>query len=191
MFAPNKAGSRTREVVDGGRQRSQRWKRLAACEFVQGLRLIEITELKPAQRPQRDVVGQKCPGCGGNQDLPAVCRPDYARRLVYREGHVVAIPRDGQTGVEAHSNTHARCFRPRVLGQVPLCSAARRDRVGGRFERGEDGIPLRLYDYAAVARDRGTDDLVVRREQRWIDILELPKQAGLALDVGEEKGDRS
>ena len=127
-----------------------------------------------------------------HHDLAAVRRDrHHPGRPVDRGAVVVAVAQLGLAGVQRPC---ARATDRRAPTLGARARAARRsprvDRVGRGGERGVHPVAGGLHHVAVVRLDRRTQDLVVAGERGLHRVGVLLPEAGRALDVGEEEGDR-
>jgi hypothetical protein len=96
------------------------------------------------------------------------------------EAEVVAVAQLGHAGVEGHAHAEGADFVP-GLGV---------ERVGSSGEGSTEGIADSFEDTAAMSVDGVPEEHVMARKRRGHGLGMLLPEAGAALDVGEEKGNR-
>ena len=94
-------------------------------------------------------------------------------------------------GDDGLARVDADPYADRPVGKVALGGTGRGDRIGGARERDEERVALRVHLNAAVPRERVAQHGPVLRKHVCVLLSDLLQQAGRALDVCEEKGDRA
>ena len=164
-------------------------------ELEDALRAAEALELVLAEVLERgavrELVNDECGRGGREQHLTAVPGGHDARRAVQGRAEVVALARRRLPGVQPHANAEWSGLAPRLFQKVLLGAEAGADTVDGRVEDGHEAVADRLHDLAARALDGAAQDGVVALERLLHGLLVLLPQAGAALDVGKEEGERA
>src|SRR5436305_281413 len=107
------------------------------------------------------------------------------------EADVASLDRRRLAGVDAHAHADLVVARPVVPGERLLRFRRGRDRLGGRCERDEERVALRVDDVAAVAVERSGKDTPVLGEQLRIRVAGPLQESSRSLDVAEEERDGS
>ena len=130
---------------------------------------------------------------GSQQRLTAVSQRPHTGASIHDGAVVVAVPQMGEAGVQPDADPDLRLRRPFLLGELGLDRHSGRHRVGGIRKHGEAAVAFAslLDDDAIPNLDTAFDDGVVPvHGLRHHCAIGLP-QPSRALDIGEEKGDRS
>ena len=195
--AANERGCLGREVVRPeveGRQRKELSRQPRKGKLEETLRppevlqsmLPEVAQRRAGREPALDEAGGRL----GQQDLAAVTGRHDPRRPVHRGPKEVPAARLHLAGVDPHPHPDRAPVRPRLREQPVLSGGRGRHGADWNGEDGHESIAGRLDDLAARFGDRGPDDRLVPFEGRPHRLgVRLP-QAGAALDVREQEGQR-
>jgi hypothetical protein len=148
-------------------------------------RALEILQPVRAEVAQRIAVEQGC-GRRGHQDLAAVCECGDPHATMDVDPDVALAGERGRPGMEP--DAHA----DRPLRQRREARACRVSRAGGGRERDEEGVALRVDLDAIRGAERLAQQQSVLGQRVRVSVgPERLEQAGRALDVGEQEGDRA
>ena len=164
-------------------------------QLEQALWLVEVLETMLAQVHERmggRVVEKQVVGGLGNEDLAAMPHGADPGRPVDADADVAVARGRRLGGMDGHPDPDRRSLRPALLRQRPLGIDGRADRIARPLERHEERVALRVDLVAVVDADRRADQLLVETEQLAVAIgPDRAQDAGRALDVGEQEGDRA
>ncbi len=127
----------------------------------------------------------------GQQGLAAVGRGADARREVHVPTHVTLCGPVGFAGVDAHAGAHRCVLGPGVRGKGALSLNASRHRVSSAREGIEEGVSLGVDLRSAMRGEGVPQEGAVGLQHLFVGGTEGVKEAGGALDVGEDEGDGS
>ena len=150
--------------------------------------LGEVLQAVLAQVLERRI--DQLPGGGAHEHLPAVSRCREPGRVVDVRAPVVVLAHLGRAGVQPHPHAHLGVRRPVVLRERTLGRRGGLDSVRGSREGDEERVALGVDLHPAVRRPDSPQQRAVLGEQVAVGVAEAVEQAGRALDVGEEEGDR-
>jgi hypothetical protein len=127
-----------------------------------------------------------------DKHLAAMCRRADPRRPVHGETVVATVARLRLACVDPHPHAHLDALVwPRIRMESALRCSRRVNRILRPPERGEERIPLRVHDLAAMRSEDGTQKLLMLGQQPPVPVPQLLEQPRRALDVREQEGDRA
>jgi hypothetical protein len=158
---------------------------------VQQIREAILAQITQAD-PRREGLAHQITGGLGEQRLPAVGDRPQPRAAVDRAAVVVTLAQIGFPGVQCGAHRQGDPLGPRLGVQSLLEGSRGGHGITGPGEYGKTAVALAEgpHHHPAVPLHRPLDQGVVAGHGRPHRRGVLPPEAGAALHVGEEKGDR-
>ncbi len=137
----------------------------------------------------RQAAGHHLDGGLGHHDLAAMRRGHDPRGAVDVEADVVPSDDGRAARVDADADAHLDVIGPGCRGQPTLQVDGRRDSVGRRRERDEEGVALRPHLHPAVLLECRPQHPAMRVEHVRVPLAQHREQGRRTLDVREDQGD--